>query len=207
MPTIEATEMNLRFPGQYWDRETQTHYNFNRDYLPGLGRYAQLDPIGIAGGVNAFAYVSARPNASRDPWGLVEWSGSVTGGGVVSGAGLMVMYFNLESECLCNRKVKIKGYAIFAAVGMGLKYTVNSGGATFYDNLSCPSEGAASGPAAGASAGIVTVGGAAISATALGSMRSTWPPLSTGLVGVDISAVAMIGWSFGSGTTEECCHK
>jgi RHS repeat-associated protein len=52
MPTVEATQMNLRFPGQYWDQETQTHYNFNRDYLPGLGRYVQGDPIGLDGGLN-----------------------------------------------------------------------------------------------------------------------------------------------------------
>ena len=69
MPTIEATEMNLRFPGQYWDRETNTHYNFHRDYLPGVGRYLQGDPIGVDGGLNIFAYADANPVIKGDPNG------------------------------------------------------------------------------------------------------------------------------------------
>jgi RHS repeat-associated protein len=27
---------NLRFPGQYFDQETGTHYNYFRDYDPGI---------------------------------------------------------------------------------------------------------------------------------------------------------------------------
>ena len=42
-------EVNLRFPGQYYDQETQTHYNFHRDYRPNAGRYLQSDPIGLEG--------------------------------------------------------------------------------------------------------------------------------------------------------------
>jgi len=38
---------NLRFPGQYFDRETFTHYNVFRDYDPGIGRYVESDPIGV----------------------------------------------------------------------------------------------------------------------------------------------------------------
>ncbi len=37
---------NLHFPGQYHDRETGLHYNFNRDYNPCTGRYVRSDPIG-----------------------------------------------------------------------------------------------------------------------------------------------------------------
>ena len=42
---------NLRFPGQYFDVETSTHYNINRDYNPVTGRYIQSDPIGFDGEV------------------------------------------------------------------------------------------------------------------------------------------------------------
>ncbi len=61
---------NLRFPGQYFDAETQTHYNYFRDYEPRTGRYVQSDPIGIAGGLNTYAYVRNSPLSSFDPLGL-----------------------------------------------------------------------------------------------------------------------------------------
>ncbi|RRD55660.1 RHS repeat-associated core domain-containing protein, partial [Comamonadaceae bacterium OH2545_COT-014] len=63
-------EMNLRFPGQYYDEETGTHYNFHRDYKPNLGRYLQSDPIGLKAGVNLFAYVDLRPLIWMDSLGL-----------------------------------------------------------------------------------------------------------------------------------------
>ena len=52
---------NLRFPGQYFDIETNTHYNYFRDYEPQTGRYVQSDPIGLDGEGNSYVYVGLSP--------------------------------------------------------------------------------------------------------------------------------------------------
>ncbi|WP_168389227.1 RHS repeat-associated core domain-containing protein, partial [Xylophilus sp. Leaf220] len=72
-------EMNLRLPGQYFDGESGTHYNRFRDYVPGTGRYDQVDPIGLTNGLNIYLYVEASPLIKADSLGLytevVVWQG------------------------------------------------------------------------------------------------------------------------------------
>ncbi len=62
--------VNLRLPGQYFDRETGLHYNYFRDYDPGTGRYVEGDPIGLKGGFNLYGYVRGNPLSYIDPYGL-----------------------------------------------------------------------------------------------------------------------------------------
>ncbi|VTP64404.1 Cell wall-associated polypeptide CWBP200 [Serratia rubidaea] len=73
-----ATQQNLRYQGQYLDRETGLHYNLFRYYDPNCGRFTQSDPIGLAGGVNTYAY-TPDPISWVDPLGLmcsrhIKWS-------------------------------------------------------------------------------------------------------------------------------------
>jgi RHS repeat-associated protein len=62
--------INLRYPGQYYDQETELHYNYFRDYDPTIGRYVQFDPIGLRGGLNTYGYVGGNPISFVDPLGL-----------------------------------------------------------------------------------------------------------------------------------------
>jgi RHS repeat-associated protein len=66
-------KLNLRLPGQYFDAETELHYNYFRDYDPTLGRYLESDPIGLSGGVNTYAYVRGNPIILIDSLGLSNY--------------------------------------------------------------------------------------------------------------------------------------
>ena len=69
-PVEGEFEFNLRYPGQYFDKESELHYNGFRTYDPKTGRYTQPDPIGLAGGWNRFNYVGSNALAFSDPNGL-----------------------------------------------------------------------------------------------------------------------------------------
>jgi RHS repeat-associated protein len=64
--------MNLRFPGQYFDQKTGTHYNFHRDYISNTGRYLQSDPIRLNDEINLYSYVKSNPFRYRDIFGLCK---------------------------------------------------------------------------------------------------------------------------------------
>lgn len=61
---------NLRFPGQYFDVESDLHYNFMRSYHNALGRYGQFDSIGLLGGINGYVYALNNPVSNIDPSGM-----------------------------------------------------------------------------------------------------------------------------------------
>jgi len=67
---LAVLQQNLRFPGQQHEAFGGRFYNHFRDYDPTIGRYVQSDPIGLAGGINTYAYVGGSPVNRVDPLGL-----------------------------------------------------------------------------------------------------------------------------------------
>jgi RHS repeat-associated protein len=86
--TGQTVVTNLRLPGQYDERLFAAagisglpgpYYNWNRWYLPSVGRYLELDPIAKAGGFNGFygpnwyGYAEGNPLRWRDRKGLAVY--------------------------------------------------------------------------------------------------------------------------------------
>lgn len=70
-PSGQGTfKYGLRFPGQYYDAEMGTNYNYYRDYDSTIGRYTESDPIGLRAGMNTYAYVQNNPLEWIDLRGL-----------------------------------------------------------------------------------------------------------------------------------------
>jgi RHS repeat-associated protein len=66
----------VRFPGQYFDAETDLFENWNRYYDPSIGRYLQPDPLITSEPLSArhpaYGYVENNPIAFTDPTGLYK---------------------------------------------------------------------------------------------------------------------------------------
>ena len=96
---------NLRFPGQYADRETGTNYNYFRDYDPNIGRYIQSDPIGLRGGANIYVYALSDPIRKTDTYGLYVCGaqGSLSAYFIpdffIFGPGLLLSIVNFQGAC------------------------------------------------------------------------------------------------------------
>ncbi len=119
-----AFRYNLRFPGQYYDKEVQTHYNFNRDYNPMIGSYIQSDPIGLSGGLNSYAYVNGSPLTYIDSKGQSFFSGVLTGAEV--------------GGSVCGPYCAVAGAAIGGAIGVVISDVILDSSSDSEDE--CPSE-------------------------------------------------------------------
>jgi RHS repeat-associated protein len=71
-PSAGASLTRYTYTGREFDSDTGLYYYRARWYDPQLGRFISEDPIGLAGGINQFAYVSNNPQNAKDPSGLYE---------------------------------------------------------------------------------------------------------------------------------------
>jgi RHS repeat-associated protein len=69
----DGSAQPLRYMGRELDAGIRLYYVRHRWYDPELGRFITEDPIGLAGGVNTYAYVENDPINRRDPSGL-QWT-------------------------------------------------------------------------------------------------------------------------------------
>jgi RHS repeat-associated protein len=130
--------INYRFPGQYLDRASNTHYNYFRDYSPPEGRYIQSDPIGLAGGINTYAYVGGNPVNSNDPLGLLEWKCKYHSRSLIEIVGAAMTTYACTSPCLNRMRATIEVVLLGPGAGVGIpKLAIGEsyGEIRFEDNL------------------------------------------------------------------------
>ena len=96
-----VVEQNLRFQGQYHDRETGLHYNTFRYYDPVVGRFTTQDPIGLAGGINLYQY-AVNPLGWIDPLGLA-------GNNILFGS----VFWKEVGDSSIKTKMRVKGAQVF----------------------------------------------------------------------------------------------
>ncbi len=72
---VAEIEQKLRFQGQYFDAESELHFNRFRYYSTNSGTFISSDPIGLFGGLNCYQYVTA-PTGWIDPFGLAGSGGA-----------------------------------------------------------------------------------------------------------------------------------
>ena len=69
--THSGTSLNTQqFAGQAYDFNSNLYNMRRRYYLPAIGRFISRDPIGLAGGINVYAYANDDPIDFSDPTGL-----------------------------------------------------------------------------------------------------------------------------------------
>jgi len=66
---IEVSAKRYRYTGKEKDEETGLYYHGARYYACWLGRWVNIDPIGVDGGLNLYRYVRNNPESIVDPSG------------------------------------------------------------------------------------------------------------------------------------------
>jgi RHS repeat-associated protein len=97
----ETVSNPFKYVGQYGVMDDGNGlYNMRaRYYDPQNGRFISEDPIGLAGGINQFAYVGNAPLNWIDPVGLLGFTTGIEGSGSAFGfGGLIGLYGNFSHD-------------------------------------------------------------------------------------------------------------
>jgi RHS repeat-associated protein len=105
---------NLRLPGQYDERLFAAaglsglpgpYYNWNRWYLPGVGRYLELDPLALGGRMNGPGAPDWYNYALGNPLRFTDREGTVAGvddGALLAGMGIVLLIEYLRACTATN---------------------------------------------------------------------------------------------------------
>lgn len=133
--TSFGTNMDLRFPGQWFQAEHGLHQNWMREYDPTTGRYLQADPLGLVDGASVYGYALQSPMYWTDPTGecVGPWAiacASAASAAINVGIGIVLDYY-LGDGCYTweelGRDAAIGAMfgglgAAWSSVGAGVRY-------------------------------------------------------------------------------------
>ena len=114
----------IRFPGQYFQLETNLHYNHHRHYDPVTGRYTQPDPLRFIDGPSVYAYAGNSPYMYVDREGRFGMIGAVVGGGVNFAWQFGSNYFgkrqDIRTALMCVDYFDVAVSAALGGTGLGV---------------------------------------------------------------------------------------